>query len=51
MIFIASMAAVKRASDTPSLFERDVGALFEAEDALEYDDDEIENITQSDCVS
>ncbi len=45
------MAAVKRASDTPSLFEQDIGALLEAEDALEYDDDEVEQITESDCVS
>ncbi len=45
------MAAVKRASDNPSLFERDIGALLEAEDALKYDDDEIGQITESDCVS
>ena len=50
-MFIVSMAAVKRASDTPSLFEQDIDALLEAEDAQEYDDDEVEQITESDCVS
>jgi len=45
LIFIASMAAVERASDTPSLFEQYIGALLEAEDALEYTDDEVEQIT------
>ncbi len=50
MIFIASMAAVKRANDTPSLFEQDIGALLEADDALEDDDDEFEEITESDYV-
>jgi len=32
-------------ADTPSLFEQDIGARLEAEDALEYDDDEVEQIT------
>jgi len=50
LIFIASMAAVKRANDTPSLFEQDIGALLEADDALEDDDDEFEEITESDYV-
>ena len=38
--FHASMAAVKRANDTPSLFEQDIGLLLEAVDALEDDDHE-----------
>ncbi len=50
LIFIASIAAVKRANDTPSLFEQDTGALLEADDALEDDDDEFEEITESDYV-
>ena len=37
--------------DIPSLFEQDIGALLEAEDALEYADDKIEQITESDCLS
>ena len=37
--------------DTPSLFEQDIGALLEAEDALEYADDKVEQITESDCLS
>ena len=42
------MAAAKRAGDTPSLFEQDVGALLEAADALEDDDHEFEKIAESD---
>jgi hypothetical protein len=34
-----------------TLFEQDIGALLEAENALEYDDDEVEQVTESDCVS
>ena len=33
-------------SNIPSLFEQDIGALLEADDALEYDDDEFEQITE-----
>ncbi len=46
--FHASMAAVKRAGDAPSLFEQDVGALLEPADALEDDDHEFEEIAESD---
>ncbi len=46
--FHAIMAAVKRANDTPSLFEQDIGLLLEAVDALEDGDHEFEEITESD---
>ena len=42
-------AAVKRANDTPSLFEQDTGPHLEAVDALEHDC-EYEEITKSDYV-